>query len=460
MRRLWDCRGCLRPGRGLAAAVLVWSLLTPWPGQAAPVPSFSWRQFEGTTLRVLLSRGHWQQVMGSSLPEFEQLTGIRLAVEVFPQAELWNVLETALKEPGRVDVFMTVPALDGRRYLRAGGIHRVNDYLQDPTLTAPEYRWDDFLPRAREAMEIEGAILGPPVMAEHLALLYRKDLFQQHKIPVPRTLDALQAASHFFHKQPMGESGERGVGLVSRGNGPYATSLYAGILHGMGANWFDRDGRPTINSPTGLAALEFLGNLLGRFAPPDVSEFGWQEASALFREGKAAMYIEGSSVYPIIEHSRTSRLAGKVGYTVFPAGPAGPGTTIAVRGLAIAGQTSHPKAAWLFLQWASSPQMVQRALMKGVLVARESAWRERSLYDGQIPEDLAQSFLEAGRTGTPDWAPPLVAVTSARVAVGKAITAAIRGEDIRAAADEAARRLTDILLTTEGVGTRSARVSP
>lgn len=460
MQRSLDCMGRSRRRLMLAAVVLLWNLLAPWPGHAASSPAFSWRQFEGATLRVLLSQGHWQQVMGSSLPEFEELTGIRLAIEVFPQAELWNVLETGLQEPGRVDAFMTVPALDGRRYLRAGGVHPVNDYLRDPTLTAPEYHWDDFLPRARAAMEIEGAILGPPVMAEHLALLYRKDLFQQHKVPVPRTLEALEATSHFFHTLPMGETGERGVGLVSRGNGPYATSLYAGILHAMGATWLDGDNRPTINGPTGLAALEFLGNLLGRYAPPKVSEFGWEEASAVFREGKAAMYIEGSSIYPLIEHSRTSRLMGKVGYAIFPAGPGGPGTTIAVRGLAIAGQSAHPKAAWLFLQWASSQEMVRRALIKGVLVARESAWRDRSLYDGEIPEDLAQSFLEAGRTGTPDWAPPLVAVTAARVAVGKAITAAIRGEDIRAAADAAAGRLTEILITTEGMGTRSSWARP
>ena len=76
------------------------------------------------------------------------------------------------------------------------------------------------------------------------------------------------------------------------------------------------------------------------------------------------------------------------------------------------------------------------------------------------PDDLALSFQEAGRTGTPHWAPPLVSVVAAREAVGKAITAAIRGENTRTAADAAARQLTELLLTTEGVGPRSTRARP
>mgnify|MGYP001032599777 CR=1 FL=1 len=418
-------------------------------GGGSTHPPLNWRQFAGTTLQVLLSQSPWQQVIAPRLPEFEQLTGIKLVTEVYPQAKLWDVLETALKEPGRADVFMTVPGLDGLRFVISGLVQPVNQFLQDRTLTALEYNWEDFLPRARAAMEIKGAILGPPIMGEHLALLYRKDVFKQYQVGVPGTLDELEAAARFFHKKPMGPKAEPGVGIVSRGKGAGTTSLYAATLHAMGGTWLDGGGRPTINGPQSLAALEWLGRLLGNYAPPNVTDFDWEDALALFLDGRAAMYIEGSSVFPLVEQSAKSRVAGKVGYALFPSGPAGPGATMAVRGLAIAKRSVNPKAAWLFLQWASSPEMVRQALVGDVLVGRESAWRDRSLWSGDIPSDLVQSFREAGRIGTPNWAPPLSAVTSAREAVGKAITAAIRGEDIRAAAEEAVRRLSEILDTTE-----------
>lgn len=429
------------------------------PGPTLAVPHSNWRHFEGTTLRVLLSQNHWQQVIAPRLPGFEQLTGIKLATEVHPQGELWNILEHALKEPGRVDVFMTLPGLDGVRYLRAGGILPVNDYLRDPTLTRPDYNWEDFFPRARAAMEVEGAILGPPVMGEHLALLYRNDVFKQYQVAVPRTLEELEAAARLLHMKPIGPGGAPGVGIVSRGKGASATSLYAAFLHALGGTWLDGDHRPTINGPVSLAALERLGRLLGSYAPPNVSEFDWQEASSLFMEGKAAMYIEGSSVFPLIENSDKSRVKGNVGYTVFPAGPGGSGTTIAVRGLAIAKLSANPKAAWLFLQWASGPEMVRLALQNDVLVGRRSAWQDKYNWDG-IPEGLVQSFQEAARIGAPGWAPPLVAVTAAREVVGQAITAAIRGEDFRRAADVAAQHLADILRTTEGLQTAPAPAAP
>ena len=439
--------------------LLVISVSMSSPSLAGSPEPFAWRQFQGTTLRVLLSKSAWQQIMARHFPEFEQLTGIHLATEVYPQSELWNVLEGGLREPGRVDVFMTWPGLDSLRYLRAGGIRAVNDYLKDPRLTARDYEWEDFLPKTREAMEIEGAILGPPIMADNLALIYRKDVFSKYQVAVPRTLDELEAAARFLHKKPMGPNGEPGVGVVARGHGDTATTLYAGIMHALGVSWLDERHQPTIDGQQGLAALEYLARLLGTYAPPDVSNFGWREASDMFVSGKAAICIETTSIYPLLEQQETSHIAGKVGYALFPSGPGGLGTTVGVRGLAISKGSNHPEAAWLFLQWASGKEMVKQVLQRGILVGRESAWRDPSV-NWKVPPDLAQSFQEAGRIGVVEWAPPMVAVTSAREAVGSAITAAIRGEDFRSAATAAARRLAEILRTTEGDGARPARVTP
>jgi multiple sugar transport system substrate-binding protein len=190
-----------------------------------------------------------------------------------------------------------------------------------------------------------------------------------------------------------------------------------------------------------------MSRVFGQFAPPEVSRFGWQEASNLFLDGRAAMYIEGSSIYPLIEDS-TSRIAERVGYAPFPSGPAGFGATVAVRGLAIAKQSPAPEAAWLFMQWASSPEMARKALMHGVLVARESTWQDR-MARSEVPADLAESLQQAGRTGRIDWLPPLVAVTSAREVVGKVITVALQGGNIREAAERADRELEEIMAKTE-----------
>ena len=337
-RRLRRWRGWL----ALGLAALVGGCAGSQGDSSASSSSFNWRQFQGTKLRILLGQSPWHQAILGYLPEFEELTGIRLETEIHPQETVWGLLENDLKTPGRVDVFSNVPALDGIHFLRRSLIQPVNDYLINPKLTASDYRWDDFLPKLRAAMQIDGAILGPPVMAEHLALIYRKDLFKQHQIAVPRTLDELEAAARLLHQKPMGFKGAPGVGIVSRGQGPVATGMYSGLLHAMGGTWLDARGQLTIDGPQSLAALEWIRRVIGQYAPPDVSRFGWHEASALFLDGRAAMYIEGSSIYPLIEESSSSRVREQVGYALFPAGPGGPGTTVAVRGLAIAKHSLNP----------------------------------------------------------------------------------------------------------------------
>ena len=440
-----------RLGRHGWLVVVLLALLTACAGsQSGPSASavkFNWRQFQGAKLRVLLTNSPWQGAIMGYVPQFEELTGIQVDIEVYSQDDLWKTLDTDLKQPGRVDVFAVIPNLDGIHYLSAGQIQPVNAYLKDPALTAPEYQWEDFFPKFRAAMEIRGAILGPPVMAEYLSLLYRKDVFDQYQVPVPRTLDELEAAARFLHMKPMGIQGAPGVGIVSRGHGPVTTGLYASLLHSMGGTWFSNGARPTINGPQSLAALEWISRLLGRYAPPDVAKFNWPEAVAVFLDGRAAMYIEGSSIYPLIETS-TSRIAKHVGFAPFPSGPGGAGGTVAVRGLAIAKQSANPGAAWLFMQWMSGPEIVRKALMHGVLVARESTWKDR-IARSEVPPDLAEGLQQAGRTGVIEWLPPMVAVTSAREVIGQVITSAILGQDVRAAADSAERRLTEILAATE-----------
>jgi hypothetical protein len=103
--------------------------------------------------------------------------------------------------------------------------------------------------------------------------------------------------------------------------------------------------------------------------------------------------------------------------------------------------------------------MVRLALVGDVLVGRQSAWKDKYNWEG-MPPDLVQSFQEAARIGAPDWAPPMVAVTAAREVVGQVIGAAIRGEDFRAAAAIAEKRLVEILRTTEGLQGPPAPAAP
>jgi len=436
--------------RGLLVVALCFGsgLLPALALGGAPTGGIDWQQFKGTTLRVMIHENDWQAALVEQIPDFEKLTGMKVAIEATGQMQLWNTLEQQLPQAGKVDVFATVPGLDGSRYHRMGWIQPVNAYLDNPRLTASDYRWADFLPGLRKGMTVRGAILGPPVMGEYLALIYRKDVFQQQGRLAPRTLKDLEDAAQATHGFAMAPKGGKGVGMVGRGQGAFATPMYAALLHAMGKSWLDASGQPTMETPESLAALELLKTLLVRYGAPDIQNFGWQEATEYFASGRAAMDVEVSSVYPMFEIADSSQVAGKVGYALFPSGPGGPGTIVAARGLAIAKQSAHPEAAWLFCQWATAVPQVRTALAKGVLVPRTSVWQDTSIKN-RIPPELAASFQEAGEIGNPIYAPPLFMVTAAREAVGSAISAVLKGENIQAAAAAADRRLREIISQTE-----------
>jgi multiple sugar transport system substrate-binding protein len=438
-------RLALSPKSALGAlALIAGALLAPTPTQAGAANGVAWDQFKGTSLRVLLHENNWQGSLMESIPDFEKLTGIKVVIEPSGQMQLWNTLEQDLPQAGKLDVFATVPGLDGIRYHRMGWIQPVNAYLDNPRLTAADYGWNDFLPAFRKGMTVRGAILGPPVMGEYLALIYRKDVFQQQGRQAPRTLKDLEDAAQALHGFPMASKNGKGVGMVGRGQGAFATPMYAALLHALGKSWLDASGQSTMESPESLAALELLKTLLVRYGAPDIQNFGWQEATEYFASGRAAMDVEVSSVYPMFEIADSSQVAGKVGYALFPSGPGGPGTIVAARGLAIAKGSSNPEAAWLFCQWASEGPQVRTALAKGVLVPRKSVWQDKGL-NTKIPAELAASFQEAGQIGNPMYAPPLVMVTMAREAVGSAISATLKGENIRVAAATANRSLREII---------------
>ena len=68
----------------------------------------------------------------------------------------------------------------------------------------------------------------------------------------------------------------------------------------------------------------------------------WSESTSIFMEGKAAMIFDANVFKSLYENPKESKVAGKVGYTTIPAGPAGKHPHVSNWSLAISG-TSTPE---------------------------------------------------------------------------------------------------------------------
>lgn len=438
----------MRTARTVLAIGLILGLAYASTVQAA---QFNWQQFKGTQLRVMLNKHPWQEAIQPQLKNFEALTGIKLIAEVYPEDQLRaKTLVELASAVSSIDVFMSMPANEGLKYMRAGWLQPVDEFLKDPSLTAPDYNWNDFLVKTREAMVIDGKLLGPPIQSENVALIYRKDIFQKYNLKVPTTLDELEAAATALNGKPMTDDGQPGYGIVNRGKRAAATSMFSGMLHAMGAEWLGPNREPVFNSEEGIKAFDMWGRLLRLYGPPGSENNHWYEAVSIFSQGKAAMYTEGSSQWVNIEDPQKSKVIGKVGYAPYPRGPKGHyGATVLVWGLAMPKTSKNQKAAWLFMQWATGKDQVFKAQTEhGVPGCRESVWKDPK-GRGKVPVDLVESLTQDSKVGTPLWNPPVVAVAEVRDAIGNAIVTSIQGGDVRAAVNKAAAEVKRIMAETE-----------
>lgn len=438
----------MRMTRMVLALGLILGLAYASTAQAA---QFNWQQFKGTQLRVLLNKHPWQAGIEPYLKDFEALTGIKLITEVYPEDQFRaKTLVELTSGASSIDVFMSMPAQEGLKYMRAGWLQPLDEFLKDASLTSPDYNWTDFLKATRDAMVIEGKLVGPPIQVENASLVYRKDILQKYNVKVPTTLDEFEAAAKALNGKPMTDDGQPGFGFVARGKRAAATSQFAGMLHAMGGTWLTPNREPAINSEEAIKAIDMWGRLLRLYGPPGSENNHWYEASSILSQGKAALYLDANSLFPVIEDPQKSKVIGKVGYALYPKGPKGhPGATVAVWGLAMPKTGKNQKAAWLFMQWATNKDQVFKVQSeKGVLGCRESVWKDPK-GKGKVPADLAESLMEGSKIGTPLWNPPVVAVAEVRDAIGAAIVTSIQGGDVRAAANKAAADMKRIMAETE-----------
>ena len=140
---------------------------------------------------------------------------------------------------------------------------------------------------------------------------------------------------------------------------------FSNVLWAYGGDYFDDGvnvgrfgsddpGEPRLDSPEAIEAADMYRKLLS-VAHPSSTGWDWTGLGEAFQAGQCAMAVEWHEFAGGFE---TSKLAGKVGYAPLPKGPKRRacmygGTGIGINGVADA---NAQKAAWLFVNWATSPE--------------------------------------------------------------------------------------------------------
>jgi multiple sugar transport system substrate-binding protein len=124
------------------------------------------------------------------------------------------------------------------------------------------------------------------------------------------------------------------------------------LLWAFGGRLLDDDGRPVVNSPEALAALEYMLRL-AEIVPPGYVNFNADEVGAHLAQGTAVMGINWPAWIPTFEDSSRSRVVGKIGYTTVPSQKEAGASAIGNWLLAIPRGSANAERAFDFLLWVT-----------------------------------------------------------------------------------------------------------
>jgi multiple sugar transport system substrate-binding protein len=146
-------------------------------------------------------------------------------------------------------------------------------------------------------------------------------------------------------------------------------------LWSQGGSIFDRVGMFSGGDAEGLEGLAYMQELI-RHMPPAATTWDWDEEGQSVAQGQAAMLISWGELFPSFD-SKDSQVVGKMeaarppaAKTLRPPADAGFGEipNVGQQGgsaIALSKYSKNKDAAWIFMQWACSPDVMARVSTLG-----------------------------------------------------------------------------------------------
>ncbi len=332
------------------------------------------RSFSGTKLRVVSEDTPPSQAIKKLIEqEFTPLTGIEVEWELIPlDRALARILSDVGQKSGGHDIFYLDQAWVANFAMDCTPVWML---LQNQDLLYPGYALDDLLlPLMEHGASSQSVLIGIPFDIPIFIMMYRRDIFDDLNLKVPTTLseylEVVRAINETLAPQVYGTTAQWK-------SGHYGLECHmTAWLWGHGGSIFDADLKPTINDERAHAAMEYMLNL-GRYMPPGVTTWDWQGEAASFAQGLAGVYLSWGEFFPSFDDPVNSQIAGLAEAALCPrpdllrsAADCGFGEVpgIGHQGgscLAVSRYSRHQEAAWILLQWATSPDITVRSSLLG-----------------------------------------------------------------------------------------------
>src|SRR5438876_405872 len=341
--------------------------------QAQGPATFDWKRFKGEKIEVFLVKSPRGDLLSKFHKEFEDLTGISVGSEMVPEQQQRQkaVIEFNSGNPS-FDVIALSYHVQKRQFAKNNWLTDLRPMLTDKSLVDPNLDFDDFAQGGLNyAVETDGRVNSLPLNLDPWVVYYNRELFDAKGIAFPKTF----------------------------------------------AEMID-------------AAAKLYQTLLAKYGPAGVAGYNWNEAQSLFLQGKAAMWLDGIGFAQPLEDPTKSRIAGKVGYGVMPAGPKQQVSALFGDGEGVSTYSKKKGPSWFYLQWASNKNNQTRMLQAaaGAPVRKSAYAAAQASSEFKAPKQWVECMLASARIAQPGL-PVIAPVTEFRDVFGVALTNMINGAD-------------------------------
>jgi multiple sugar transport system substrate-binding protein len=377
-----------------AAAAPAWLLAGAPPAFAQGV-----RPFQGTTLNVSCWSAPYPRFLADYIPEFTQATGIRVNYDT-PGFPIYNQrADLELSTKGSAFDVLNVTFIYTSRWIGAGWFTPLDEYINDRNKTPADWDAADFLPGTVLPMKDRaGKLYGIPWIADVLMSgAARFDLLRAAGLGMPDTFDELERAMAAVH-------GKEDVPAYLMEN--HYGWTFIPFLHGFGGNVFRNppdDLFPTLDTPEAVQAAEFLAKLLRQYGPPQALGYTYDQVTNALRLGRAN-YANHNHAFLLLLGEPGTRVKETCNFGMMPAGPKGRFPGIASHGWGIPTGSRNKDAAWEFIKWSMSKELVTRMVNeKGygsvtrASILNSPAFRERTTLNGV---DMTKLYVDTLATAS------------------------------------------------------------
>jgi multiple sugar transport system substrate-binding protein len=395
--------------------------------QAQGSGAFDWKRFKGEKIEIFLVKSPRGDLLTKFHKEFEDLTGIGVGSEMVPEQQQRQkaVIEFNSGNPS-FDVIALSYHVQKRQFAKNNWLTDLRPMIADKSLADPALDFADFAQGGLNyAVEPDGRVNSLPLNLDPWVVYYNKELFDAKGIAFPKTFAEMQDAA-----AKLTDSGKGVAGFVARGLKNANVPVWTSFLLGYGGSFIDGKGKLLTDSSEAVDAGKMYQVMLGKYGPPGVAGFNWNESQSLFLQGKAAMWLDGIGFAQPLEDPTKSRIVGKVGYGVMPAGPKRQVSALFGDGEGISTYSKKKGPAWFYLQWASNKMNQTRMLQAaaGAPVRNSAYAAAQSSSDFKAPKQWVECMLTSARIAQPGL-PVISPVTEFRDVFGVALTNMINGAD-------------------------------